>query len=162
MPPFERGLADLDDPALKERIAELKATRDQARLDAERAAAALETNGQAITVDHLRRFAEAARRRMRTPQGYRRDHLRALAQRVEVADGEVRIMGSKTTLLRTLTTIGGVETAAGGVRISVPNWRSETNRNPTLSGLWKTLAVRRSTSVARCVVRRQDARSPVR
>ncbi|MGB8527078.1 MAG: hypothetical protein WCD75_09595 [Rhodoplanes sp.] len=92
-------------------------------MDAERAAAALETNGQAITVDHLRRFAEIARRRMRTPQGYRRDHLRALAQRVEVADGEVRIMGQKTTLLRTLATIGGVETAAGGVRISVPNWR---------------------------------------
>ena len=120
---IERGLADLDDPTLKYRIAELKATRDQARLDAERAAAALEINGQAITLDHLRRFAEIARRRMRTPQGYRRDHLRALAQRVEVADGEVRIMGSKTTLLRTLTTIGGVETAAGGVRISVPNWR---------------------------------------
>jgi hypothetical protein len=55
----------------------------------------------------------------------RRDHLRALAQRVEVADGEVRIMGSKTTLLRTLAAIGGVETAAGGVRISVPNWRRE-------------------------------------
>ena len=130
---IERGLADLDDPALKDRIAELKATRDQARLDAERAAAALETNGQAITVDHLRRFAEIARRRMRTPQGYRRDHLRALAQRVEVAEGEVRIMGSKTTLLRTLTTIGGVETAAGGVRISVPNWRRERNWVPTVS-----------------------------
>ena len=127
---IERGLADLDDPALKDRIAELKATRDQARLDAERAAATLETNGQAITLDHLRRFAEIARRRMRTPQGYRRDHLRALAQRVEVADGEVRIMGSKTTLLRTLAAIGGVETAAGGVRISVPNWRREWDSNP--------------------------------
>ena len=34
--------------------------------------------------------------------GYRRDHLRALAQRVEVADAEVRIMGSKSELLRTL------------------------------------------------------------
>ncbi len=71
-----------------------------------------------------------ARRRMRTPQGYRRDHLRALAQRVEVAEGEVRIMGSKTTLLRTLATIGGVETAANGVRISVPNWRRGRDSNP--------------------------------
>src|SRR3546814_8099753 len=34
--------------------------------------------------------------------GYRRDHLRALAQRVEVAEGEVRIMGSKSRLLQTL------------------------------------------------------------
>jgi hypothetical protein len=32
----------------------------------------------------------------------RRDHLRALAQRVEVADREVRIMGTKSELLRTL------------------------------------------------------------
>jgi len=34
--------------------------------------------------------------------GYRRDHLRAHAQRVEVADKEVRIMGSKSDLLRTI------------------------------------------------------------
>jgi len=31
-----------------------------------------------------------------------RDHLRALAQRIEVAEGEVRIIGSKSDLLRTL------------------------------------------------------------
>ena len=62
----------------------------------------MESAGQAITADSLRRFAESARRRIRGPQGYRRHHLRALARRVEVADGEVRIMGSKTTLLRTL------------------------------------------------------------
>jgi hypothetical protein len=34
--------------------------------------------------------------------GYRHDHLRLLAQRVEVADKEVRVMGSKSNLLRTL------------------------------------------------------------
>ena len=92
---IERGLADLDDPALKDRIAELKATRDQARLDAERAAAALETNGQAITLDHLRSFAEIARRRMRTPQGYRRDHLRALAQRLRSPPAKSASWGRK-------------------------------------------------------------------
>lgn len=52
---------------------------------------------------------------------YRRDHLRALAQRVEVADGEVRIMGSKTRLLQALTGKSGVN--------SVPTqglkWRRE-------------------------------------
>ena len=36
----ENGIADLSDPMLKDRIAELKAIRDQARADAERAAAA--------------------------------------------------------------------------------------------------------------------------
>ncbi len=57
---------------------------------------------------------------------YRRDHLRALAQRVEVADGEVRIMGSKTRLLQVLTGKNGVN--------SVPTqglkWRKEWDSNP--------------------------------
>ncbi|MFZ5558693.1 MAG: recombinase family protein [Pseudomonadota bacterium] len=119
---IERGLADLDDPALKDRITELKATRDQARVDAERASMALEGAGQTITADSLRRFADSARRRIRGPQGYRREHLRALAQRVEVAEGEVRIMGSKTNLLRTLAG-SGVAASAGAVPSFVPNWR---------------------------------------
>ena len=56
--------------------------------------------------------------------GYRRDHLRGLAQRIEVADGEVRIMmGSKGDLLRTLAAASGVKSAAGDVRSSVLNWR---------------------------------------
>jgi len=38
----------------------------------------------------------------------RRDHLRALAQRVKVADGEVRIIGSKSRLLQALTGKSGV------------------------------------------------------
>jgi site-specific DNA recombinase len=40
--------------------------------------------------------------------GYRREHLRALAQRVEVADKEARIIGSKGDLLGTLAAASGV------------------------------------------------------
>jgi len=54
--------------------------------------------------------------------GYRRDHLRALAQRVEVDREEVRIMGSKSNLLRVLAA-NGVGTAVGGVPTVVPKWR---------------------------------------
>jgi hypothetical protein len=106
---IESGIADLADPALKDRIAGLKAIRDQARTDAERAQATLESSGnQSITPDMVRKFASTARERMRVAGGgYRRDHLRALAQRVEVADREVRIMGSKGDLLRTLTAASG-------------------------------------------------------
>ena len=72
----------------------------------------------------LRKFAVTARKRMRIEGGgYRRDHLRALARRVEVADREVRIMGSKSDLLRTLAVISGVKSAANGVRSSVLDWR---------------------------------------
>src|SRR3546814_2400726 len=101
---IESGVADLNDPALKDRIDGLKATRDQARADAECASALLVSSAQqAITPTMLRKFASTARRRLRLEGGgYRRDHLRALAQRVEVDKGEVRIMGRKSNLLRVL------------------------------------------------------------
>jgi site-specific DNA recombinase len=57
-------------------------------------------------------LAQAARKQMRADGGsYRRDHLRLLAQRVEVADKEVRIMGSKSNLLRTLAAISNPQTS---------------------------------------------------
>ena len=129
---IEAGVADLDDLALKERIAGLKAIRDQARADAERAEAMLESSAQqAITPAMVQRFARTARERIRIAGGgYRRDHLRALAQRVEVADREVRIIGSKSNLLQTLTAATGVAAAAPGVRSSVLKWRRERDSNP--------------------------------
>ena len=76
----------------------------------------------------LRKFASSARDRMRLPGGgYRRDHLRALAQRVEVDEGEVRIMGSKGDLLRTLA---GSADPMGQVPSFVPKWRRRWDSNP--------------------------------
>jgi len=78
---IENGVADLADPMLKNRVAELKAIRDQAHADAERAEGALERVGPTITPQSLKTFAKQARKRMRTESGgYRRDYLRALAQ----------------------------------------------------------------------------------
>jgi hypothetical protein len=107
---IEAGVADLDDPALKDRIDGLKVVRDQAKTDAERAQAMLQHSGQkAVTPQMLREFAKTTRKRIRLQGGgYRRDHLRALAQRVEVAEGEVRIIGSKSRLLQTLVAGNGV------------------------------------------------------
>ncbi len=125
-------MADLDDPALKDRIAGLKSTREQAQADAERTAAVLESAGQqTITPAMVRKFAATARERIRiTGGGYRRDHLRALAQRVEVADGAVRIIGSKSDLLRTLAAAAGAKSAPHGVRSSVLKWRPVGDSNP--------------------------------
>jgi site-specific DNA recombinase len=129
---IETGVADLNEPGLKERIAGFQAIRDQAQADALRAQAALDSAAQQpITTTVLRKFAATARGRMRIEGGgYRRDHLRALAQRVEVADREVRIMGSKSDLLRALAAISGVKSATGGVRSSVLDWRSRRDSNP--------------------------------
>jgi len=79
-------------------------------------------------------FARSARKRMRTESGgYRRDHLRALAQRVEVDQKELRIMGSKSALLRTLVAASSAKTAGFGVPSSVPKWcaRNDSNVRPS-------------------------------
>jgi site-specific DNA recombinase len=125
------GVADLNDPALKDRIDGLKAIRDQAKADAERAQAMLQHSGsQAVTPQMLSKFAHAARQRIRLEGGgYRRDHLRALAQRVEVAEGEVRIMGSKSRLLQTLVANGG----ANAVPTQGLKWRRGWDSNPRSS-----------------------------
>ena len=104
---IETGVADLNEPGLKDRIAGLQAIRDQAQADTIRAQTMLDSAAQQpVTTKVLRKFAATARKRMRIEGGgYRRDHLRALAQRVEVDDHEVRIMGSKSDLLRTLAAI---------------------------------------------------------
>jgi hypothetical protein len=85
------------------------ALRDQAKADSERAQAVLDSSThQAITPQIVESFAATARKQMRRDGGgYRRDHLRAFARRVEVAEREVLITGSKGELLRTLAAIGG-------------------------------------------------------
>jgi site-specific DNA recombinase len=127
---IESGVADLGDESLKDRITELRSLKAQAQADAERATIALEGIGAEITPAKLRSFAAIARQRLRGPDGgYRRDHLRALAQRVEVAEGEVRIMGTPGNLLRTLAAAGGVA-SAGAVPSFVPRWRMGWDSNP--------------------------------
>ena len=126
---IENGVADLADPNLKTRLTELIAMRDAARTEVERLEAA--PDERSLTSDDLLRFAEAARRRMRTGDGaFRRDHIRALAQRVEVGTHEVRIIGSTDSLVRTLTAAASVESAAAGVRSFVPKWRPLGDSNP--------------------------------
>jgi hypothetical protein len=133
---IENGIADVSDPMLKERVTALKSTRDQARADAERAEGALDRAGPSITPQALKTFASQARRRMRTESGgYRRDHLRALAQRVEVDAKEVRIMGSKSVLLRTLVAASSAKTAGFGVPSFVPSWRARNEGTRNIESL---------------------------
>jgi len=128
---IESGVADLNDNGLKDRIASLKAIRDQAKADADRAQTALDNAGtQSVSHDMVQTFARAARQRLRCENGgYRRDHLRALAQRVEVADKEVRIMGSKSELLRTLVAASATKPGSFEVRSSVLKWRARNDSN---------------------------------
>jgi site-specific DNA recombinase len=129
-------VADQHDLALKDRIAGPKATRDQAQADALRVQAMLESaTHQAVTPQILRQFANTARKRMRADGGgYRRDHIRLLAQRVEVTDREIRIKGSKSNLLRTLSAISSsrVKSDILGVPSFVPKWWRACVTNPVI------------------------------
>lgn len=73
----------------------------------------------------LRALKENAR------QGFWNGSLPPVGYRViEVAEHEVRIIGSKNTLLRVLAASNGAETAANGVRTFVPGWRRGRDSNP--------------------------------
>ena len=86
--------------------------------------------GQPFTTQSIKAFARTARKRMRIDGGgYRRDYLRALAQRVEVDAQELRIMGSKSELLRTLVAASSAKTAGFGVPSFVPKWRARRDSN---------------------------------
>ena len=88
------------------------------------------TGNQAITADMLGAFSSAARDGLRMEGGgYRRDHLRAFARRVEVADTEIRITGSKSELLRTLMAASNGKSAAFGLHRSVLKWRTRHDSN---------------------------------
>jgi site-specific DNA recombinase len=129
---IEDGIADLRDPALKDRVAELAAIRDQARTDADRVVSLIDGVGATITPETLRRFGQVAKRKLRNGNGtFQRDHLRALAQRVDVIDGrEIRITGSKSALLRTLAAAANASSAAPEVLSFIPKWRPLRDSNP--------------------------------
>ena len=131
---IESGVADLNDPDLKQRIAILKATRDQAKVDAERAQATLQGSGQTITKAMLARFAKTARERIRID--WRRLSPRPSTS-ARTTRGSRRYRGSdhgsKSSLLGTLVAAASGKTATLGVRSSVLNWR--TGRESTLERL---------------------------
>lgn len=127
---IENGVAYLTDPMLKDRIAELKAIRDQARADAERAEDAIERLGPTITPQTLKTFARHARKRMRTESGgYRRDHLRALAQRVEVDEKRSSHRGVQERTPAHARRRFKRKTAGFGVPSFVPKWRARRDSN---------------------------------
>ncbi len=127
---IENGVADLADPRLKDRVAELTAIRDQSRLNADRAAAEIESAGLR---SRPRRGAHSPDRRAKrcvTPAATGATICGRSPQRVEVDEREVRIIGQKSALLRTLVAASGGKTAGIGVPSFVPKWRAQGDSNP--------------------------------
>ena len=131
---IENGLADPNDRSLKARIAELRDARDGLEGEAKRAAAAVERLGTTLTPELLAQFAIATRQMLRDENGgYRRDLLKAVAQRVEVTSkGALRVSGCKVELLRAISANNGVEAATLDVRTHDLGWRAllDSNQRP--------------------------------
>src|SRR5258707_10029565 len=142
MPSFRRfwaprgtGLEDRRNETVKGGWEELKWFREAAGADVARRDGKGRTRATEITPDIVRKFAAEARRKMRTDEGgYHRHYIQALTQRVDVGEAEVRITGSKLTLLRTLVASGAVvKSATNDVRSFVPKWLPgpDSNQRPT-------------------------------
>ncbi|API60490.1 hypothetical protein BSL82_15355 [Tardibacter chloracetimidivorans] len=78
---------------------------------------------------------DAARRKLRQGDGsFARDHIRAVAQRVEVVSKtEVRIRGLRSESLRTLTAASGVEAAVLAFVPSNQKWRTRDDEDENWS-----------------------------
>lgn len=131
---IEDGLADLGDTNLKSRITELKTIRDAAIADIERAEGRGKEKPIEINTEMILRFAGEAKRKLRTERGgFSRHYVQTFAQRIEVGEGEVRVMGSKPRLLKSLLSAGGVVlNRTNEVRSFEPKWLPgpDSNRRP--------------------------------
>ena len=121
----EDGVAEMDD-ILKDRITALKADRDraQAALDRARAGARPAVDISPIVVE---RFGQTMREKLTTGEvPFRKAYLGSIVDRVEVDDGEIRIVGRKDVLEQAVLANGG---PVPGVRSFVRKWRTRQDSN---------------------------------
>ena len=125
------GAIEASDPDLKDQMQELKKQRDTASADADRAERAIDRLGPIITPQLLTQFAEATRKALRNEDGtFRREILRAIAQRVEIKSKvELEVAGCQVELFRSLAASNGVKAAALAIPSRVPEWRALQDSN---------------------------------
>ncbi|WP_248845801.1 recombinase family protein [Acetobacter tropicalis] len=99
---IENGIVDPADPMLRERLDALKAQRDEAsRLCAMAEAPAMVV--PVITDEMIERFSHDLRAKLTDgPVAMRKEYLRAIVDRIEVDDSEIRIFGRKDRLMNQL------------------------------------------------------------
>jgi site-specific DNA recombinase len=123
---IENGIADPNDPTLKDRLAAVKAERDIAQVAFDRAVAEMRPDAR-ITEEKIAAFVEVMRTNVLTGDiPFRRTWLRAMIDNVEVDDTEIRIHGRRTVLER-LVMGGGA--APAGVPSFVRKWRTQHDSN---------------------------------
>jgi site-specific DNA recombinase len=120
--------ATYPDDLLQGRITALRADRDRARSAPARARAAVRP-AMDVSPILVERFGEAMREKLSTGEiPFRKAYLGSIVDRVEVDDGEIRIVGRKDVLERAILANGA---SVPGVRSFVRKWRSLRESNPS-------------------------------
>ncbi len=123
---IEDGIADADDPTLKDRVAAVKTERDIAKAAFERAVGEMRPEAR-ITEEKIAAFVTTMRRNVLSGEtAFRRAYLRAVIDKVEVDDAEIRIHGRRTVLESLV--MSGAATPAG-VPSFVRKWRARKDSN---------------------------------
>ncbi|MBA4174759.1 MAG: recombinase family protein, partial [Hyphomicrobium sp.] len=123
---IENGIADPADPTLKDRVAAIKTERDIAQTAFDRAVAEMRPDAR-VTEEKIAAFVAVMRQNVLTGDtSFRRSYLRAVIDKVEVDDMEIRIHGRRTVLER-LVMGGGA--APAGVPSFVREWRARKDSN---------------------------------
>jgi hypothetical protein len=139
----EKGLIDLDDPALVERLQRHRSNRT--RLNQEIAAAGQLTTGPlTITARKLERLSSQMRELLRAgPVEFRRAYLRMFVHRVVVSRREVRIAGPKSALAKAVAS-PDVPLPGPEVLSFVREWRPRRTPSSVSGCLMLTQSVRKS------------------
>ncbi len=123
---IENGIADANDPTLKDRVAAIKTERDIAQATFDRAVAEMRPEAR-ITEDKIASFVATMRDNVLSGDtAFRRAWLRSVIDKVEVDDTEIRIHGRRSVLER-LVMGGGA--APAGVPSFVREWRARKDSN---------------------------------
>ena len=123
---IENGIADPNDPTLKDRLTAVRTERDIAQATFDRAVGEMSPEAR-ITEAKVAAFVALMRENALVGEtAFRRAWLRAVIDRVEVGDSDIRIHGRKTVLER-LVMAG--DAAPAGVPSFVRKWCPEEDSN---------------------------------
>ena len=128
---IENGITDTSDPTLKERIAALKAQRDEAKrlCDAAQAPAMVVPT---ITEEMIEGFAAELRDKLKDgPIALRKAYLQAIIERIVVDDRKIEMIGQKDRLLSQLVkATPNVPKPRAKVLSFARHWRPQGDSNP--------------------------------
>ncbi len=121
----EEGLTDLDD-VLKERLAALKLDQDRAKIALDRINAQFEFQTD-IDPESVELFGRTMRENVTLGDiPFRKNYIRSVADRIEVDDDVIRIIGDKATLEQA---VAARSLRCDGVRRRGPKWRARRGSN---------------------------------